>query len=153
MYVHSCIYRYMCIGGQWSMSVPFSTVPHHFFWDRVSNKTQSLLLLGGKPPVSASRCWDYNTLHCAWLWLYMGAEDETHACTANIVLAKPFLQPPTIGFLIVLIPENLHHTLYVLYSTMLGSSVTCHRPESHISLYSHHLYFHTWYPIVTKYSL
>lgn len=69
-------------------------------------------------------------LHCAWLWLYMGEEDETRACTANIVLAKSFLQPPTIGFLIVLIPGNLHHTLYVLHFTMLGSSVTCHKPDA-----------------------
>lgn len=89
-----------------------------------------------------------NTLRCAWLWLYMGAEDETHACTANIILAKPFLQPPTIGFLIVLIPENLHHTLYILYFTVLGSSVTCHKPESYFLVLSSssfsYLIFHSY---------
>lgn len=85
------------------MSVPSSTVPHHFFVVVVvatGSLTEprvycfwvaSLLYL----PLGVGTT---NTLHCARLWLYMGEEDKTRACPANVVLAKPFLQPPTIGF-------------------------------------------------------
>lgn len=75
MYVYSCKYRHMCIGGQWSMSVPSSTVPHHFFV--VVVETGSLT----EPRVYcfwvASLLYLHlgvgttNTLHCAWLWLWV----------------------------------------------------------------------------------